>query len=461
MRGWIASLPEDETEGLTEHLIKTRDRVTFALPYDEARAYPPESIALVALDRDAEGASPMLEYVCRARKGDGITSFERRIVFERFTPFAPLSLDDLRESVPRNVQQYVGLGSMPETTSLAVLEAVKRLRPEARAAINRLSLPRSLPGWLYREEGEVVGYERDAVQLATRFAGVEDMQVLGTWEPTDDPTPFLTNLEGATVREDTILQSDMNVFGDWTRLDQYQTGAVLFGKGRRRLVVVNVNRTPLEETLGVDLIYYAHQYDAYVLVQYKMLRRETDAYVYRPAGDKSIEDEIKRMSVIPEGKWDSKPGNYRLGPSACYFKFCYTRVSPMDSTLARGLYVPLEFWKSLIGSGELVGPKGGVVLHSDHLPRHLSNTDFVALVKEGWIGSRGATSDLLQQVISESLHSGRSVTLARSFEEADLDQGEDESLLDDETLGDKLLRRKSRGEASGEVVKFEDLLDEL
>lgn len=460
MRGWIAALPEDETEGLTEHLIETRDRITFALPYEEARDYPPETIALVALDRDQEASSPLLEYVCRARKGDGITSFERRIVFERFTPLAPLSLGELRQAIPRNVQQHLGVGSIPDATWVAVLDAVKRLRPEAAPAIERLSLDRSLPEWLHRDEGAIVGYERDAVQLATRFAGVEDMRVLRTWVPSDDPAPFLANLEGATVREDTILQNDMNVFGDWERLDQYQTGAVLFGKGRHRLTVVNVNRTPLEETLGVDLIYYAHAYDAYVLVQYKMLRRETDAYVYRPTGDTSIEDEIKRMSEIPEGKWDSNPASYRLGPGACYFKFCYTRVSPMDSTLARGLYVPLELWKSLSGSGELVGPKGGVVLHGDRLPRHLSNTNFVALVREGWIGSRGATSDLLQQVISESLHSGRSVTLARSFEDADLDADNDE-MLEEDTLFDKLAGRESRGESSGEVINFNDLLDEL
>ncbi len=459
MRGWIASLPEDETEGLTEHLIDARDRITFALPYEEARAYPPESIALLALDRDPDGASPMLEYVCRARKGDPITSFERRIVFERFTQFEPLSLDELRESVPRNVQQYVGLGSVPDATWSAVLEAVKTLRPEAAPAINRLAIDRPLPTWVYQKEGEIVGSERDAVQLATRFAGVEDMRVLGTWAPSDDPAPFLANLEGATVREDTILQNDMNVFGDWERLEQYQTGAVLFGKGRRRLTVVNVNRAPLEETLGVDLIYYAHTYEAFVLVQYKMLRRETDAYVYRPAGDSSIDDEINRMSEIPEEKWDSKPASYRLGPGACYFKFCYTRVSPMDSSLARGLYVPLELWKSLLTSGELIGPKGGVALHSDRLPRHLANTDFVALVRGGWIGSRGATSDLLEQVISEGLDSGRSVTLARSFEEVERDEDDAED-LGEETLYEILTRRES-GEPSGEVINFEDLLDEL
>lgn len=122
--------------------------------------------------------------------------------------------------------------------------------------------------------------------------------------------------------------------------------------------------------------------------------------------------------------------------------------------------MPLDLWKSLIATGELVGPQGGVVLHGDRLPRHRSNTNFVALVREGWIGSRGATSDLLQQVISESLHSGRSVTLARSFEDAHLARpGETE--IEEETLFDKLARRESQGGSSDEVINFDDLMDEL
>jgi hypothetical protein len=45
------------------------------------------------------------------------------------------------------------------------------------------------------------------------------------------------------------------------------------------------------------------------------------------------------------------------------------------------------------------------------VPRHFSNTQFIDLVRDGWIGSRGAGTELLRNVIKESIETRHSVVL--------------------------------------------------
>jgi hypothetical protein len=47
---------------------------------------------------------------------------------------------------------------------------------------------------------------------------------------------------------------------------------VEFQQGPRKLTVINVNRSGVEHALGVDLVYYNHEFDSYVLVQYKRMK---------------------------------------------------------------------------------------------------------------------------------------------------------------------------------------------
>ena len=58
----------------------------------------------------------------------------------------------------------------------------------------------------------------------------------------------------------------------------------------------------LEHALGCDLVYYARDYDAYVLVQYKRLRQEKSDWVFRP--DKRFDSELTRMREIAAPVFD-------------------------------------------------------------------------------------------------------------------------------------------------------------
>jgi hypothetical protein len=181
---------------------------------------------------------------------------------------------------------------------------------------------------------------------------------------------------------------------------------------------VNVNRRPVERTLGVDLVYYHHDYGSFVLVQYKMMREETSGgstrFFYRPSGDRNLAAELSRMrTIVSSAQTDGVPDEYRLHAGACYMKLC--RPTTLDATsteLIKGLYIPLDYWDVLNASGEVVGPRGGVRLGYDTVRRYLNNSLFVRLVERAWIGSRGVTNADLIKVVRAAVDAGRSVTLA-------------------------------------------------
>ena len=72
-------------------------------------------------------------------------------------------------------------------------------------------------------------------------------------------------------------------------------GSVVLTDGNEYLTILNCNRQPLEQTLGVDLVYYSHRFDSFVLVQYKRMSEGKRGAEYRPRNDPSHEKELKRM----------------------------------------------------------------------------------------------------------------------------------------------------------------------
>lgn len=49
-------------------------------------------------------------------------------------------------------------------------------------------------------------------------------------------------------------------------------------------------------------------------------------------------------------------------------------------------------------------------------PRHLSNTLFIELVQDGWIGSSGSASDQIRDLVRESISTGHSVLFGAQTE---------------------------------------------
>ena len=76
------------------------------------------------------------------------------------------------------------------------------------------------------------------------------------------------------------------------------------------------------------------------------------------------------------------------------------------------MYLPLDYWDELVASDAFAGARGGVTVTFEAAERHVNSSLFADLVRDGWVGSRVESTDLLELVVEELLEEGHSVTLA-------------------------------------------------
>jgi len=345
-------------------------------------------------------------------KGAAVATRRRRFTVREIELIEPtLDLDELAAEVPAQLRGHVHLGLLAPRTSEETLAALGRLRPVLRPHIE--SLRRRIAEPVFRRRGyETAVLEKDAIGLALGFQGIERDE-LRLWRPEEEPAPFLGGLPHATLREDQIVNHDLGVFGDWEVVAQSAVGAVHFQRDGVGVTVVNVNRTPVEEVLGVDLLYFHEVYRSFVLVQYKRFEDDREdglGPVYRP--DEALEGELELMrQIVPTPPDPVDQLSYRLGPGVCYLKLCKSvRFDPYSRDLIAGMYLPLEYFDACEPTAR--GPRGGRAYGYSTIPRHLNNTQFIDLVQDGWIGSSGALSDELQALVESLIERGRSVLLA-------------------------------------------------
>ncbi|MCI0619345.1 hypothetical protein L0244_40770 [bacterium] len=346
------------------------------------------------------------------------------IRFSNFVEFEPaISISEIQDHLQRQIKHYFihsssGMGSrVPLETWQIFFDAVKKLRRNKSSDLDRLDkLREQQPDFFKRQGFEIVVHERDAINLALRMAGFDQSELLD-WNPPDgELAPFLCGLRGAILKEDQMINHDTKVFGDWTRIKDDQVGTAIFQHDKERLTVMNVNRHDLEETLGVDLLYYLHKYESYVMVQYKRMTKEGKVLCYRPT-DKSYRREIQRMHDSERSfQIDKHPftlNEYRLHPGVFYFKLCPAEIlEPTSADMIPGIYLPLDYWKILVDSSNITGPNEGKRITYENVGRYFNNTFFVELVKTGWIGSMVSAKDVITKIIQESIENKKSVILA-------------------------------------------------
>ena len=367
-----------------------------------------------------------------ARRGKKVATGKVRVEFTEMTP-AGLSFSAIEGRVGKRMRANVvrarsGVGGrVPPVTwrdmklavgemdsnSLAALERLERLRDQSRELIVR-------PG------SETVALERDAVGLALDAfdeSGQLRRHTLRGWTAPEagDLTSFLDGLGGVHTIEDQLVARDAAVFPDVAHVRHTVTGAV-FSLGARKLEVFNVNRTAIETSLGVDLLYWNEAFNAWTLTQYKSMERgrsgKGEIAVYRP--DAGFVDELARMQRFrlpyPDTSRTADGGAaYRLNGDGFFFKLCArVQLEVLSESLLPGMYLPREYVETLLVDSTTAGPRGGRSLTFENTQRHISNTLFAELVRDGWVGTRGESSSRIAEIVRASLKAGRAVVLARS-----------------------------------------------
>lgn len=297
----------------------------------------------------------------------------------------------------------------------ALLSASADKREDVEALISQLRGGVVVAG----NAGAALAQQRDAVMLASEIFDSDEVRpALRLYtSPADSSAPFLAGLRNTTHQlEDVVVAADARNFLGWAGHEGVHASAMTFRRDGRALTVVNANKAPLERLLGADLIYYNHGIGAYVLVQYKMMSRSTDGWIYRPDEQLIAERErLRRVQVAHEtgrpSEYDAQ--TYRLSEAITFFKFCKRSdvFDSSDSRMMPGYYVSDDYLG--LHLSRYTGDRGGQqVTDRDLAPRALHGSGFARLVAAGLIGTRAATSDEMTRVIHESLAGNRSVVFA-------------------------------------------------
>lgn len=335
---------------------------------------------------------------------------EQKIIISDIFNYLP---NNLSAHFERQIESHISVFS--EKVEERLLSYINEFHPSLYNEIKELQirLQNNVPYYSHEAE-EIIALEKDAVSLVFKMFNFDETD-LPVWSSNDSSAPFLKGYDHLTVREDPMVNHDSQVFGDWTKIGQYAQGAVEFVKENQKITLMNVNRQPLEKTLGVDLLIYHHTYKSYIMIQYKRMIKENEQYIYRPSNS-SYDSEIKRMNDF-NARLNSITNdtieNYRLNNELFYFKLCPARIENFNlNKMVSGMYIPLKLWRIILEDKITDGPKGGKQLSFKNTGRYFHNSQFINLAQNGWIGSQIKDSDKITELILSSVDSENSLTIA-------------------------------------------------
>ena len=238
----------------------------------------------------------------------------------------------------------------------------------------------------------------------------------------DGAPSFLSVIEGeGRASEAAIIRHDHHAFEDWPGANGRIHDVVEFVDpmdSNRRVTAIYADKEGIERVTGTDLVYYRHHEPGFVLVQYKRMEHNPSApngqgWGYRP--DRQLDIEIERMRRIAVAGGAADISAFRLSPEPFYLKLVpWTLDRPEGNRLAKGMYFPLGLFELLLTSPDILGPMKGKRIGWHNARRHLTNTEFVGLLRQGWIGSTGDTTATIADLLEEILANDRGAVVVRN-----------------------------------------------
>jgi hypothetical protein len=284
---------------------------------------------------------------------------------------------------------------LPPETDAAIVEELRRRIGDFDSIVRELRAPTAKP--TVRVSGRPSLQEaRDASMTALRLfeADWRDLQPI----PRQTPLPQEVSQLIVSATENDLIADDVDVFPGWTR-HRSQGGWVEFHSRGRRLLVKNVNVSPVESANGADLIYWRKEPNAFVIVQYKKLTQTRGGLVY-PIDDR-LASQLQRMvaSTTGDGPTDrpNTTDDYRLSSVSAFVKFAAPLERHADDELVPGYYLPADLVQLMLQNPH-TGPRGGKILRIPDA-RSMNSEMFVRLVRDCWIGTTGPASTALHALL--------------------------------------------------------------
>lgn len=438
-REWYFGMPEPADE-LPDPTVEVA-RFAKGITHNFDRSLMPHGARLVALISTNGSHYCALALV---RKEARSSTFQNRVRLHRIRRIEPIPLNAVTEALPRSQRVAAARRQRLEIASFtglagtriiaALVERFPRINDALTVVLEGLS-GRKITYSSGEDPWQVVAEEKDAVDTALKLVGHLGTSLADRDITVIQPAPFL-KLLGSHALEDSQIQLDAEAFGGFERLRADARGARIFRDTRTRSIVtvINVNRTRIETTTGVDLVVYFDRFQSYLLVQYKRMRIRNGlaSAAFWPSQDGNFEGELRAMLGMRSGIVNAAalgPLDYRLSSDPFYFKFCRSdSFEPDRLGMVKGLYLPAADVDHFLRSTHSLGTQGGRRIDFEGLGRQFSNTLFVLLAQCGWIGSRSLGSSFIESYVDQALNERRSVTLAKLSNSPDQGSNEAEVL---------------------------------
>ena len=388
--------------------VRGFERLTIARPHSTFQGFKLPTLCLLEIQRDDATKC----YLATATRNTSISTFDSRLTIKKLRPIAPSSFQEVeREVTDMRIKHHFrnripiddDFSILSPKLSAHIVEWLTR-HPKNHAALDTaLALLPEL-----RRPSNNTWAQEDAIGFAMATFGIRN-QTPNEVVLKNGATSGL-GMVGTHLYEDNVVRADASQLPGFDAVASDVTGRTVFERGGEQLIIYTANRFPLEEMLGVDLIYINETKGNIVMVQYKMLEEERQGdegsdWFFRP--DDQFQEEVKRMQIPVS---EQAMMDYRLNSSPFFFKFVKRRF--MGSSPPAFL-VSLDHLQQILASPEAHGPRGGVRVSYDSLDgTYLRQTDMISLISSGYIGTHRTQTEALATIIDEVSRGNRALVLA-------------------------------------------------
>jgi hypothetical protein len=270
---------------------------------------------------------------------------------------------------------------------------------------------------LTASEKKSLAEQKEAVLTAMNIAGIDRISTQGwDYHEGESPSSFLDGIPQVKLREDSMIINDLTNIPGFNLIKTTKYSASIFKNNKTRLTVLLSNRLPLEELLGTDLIYFNEDFKCFILVQYKVMEKEKERFLFR-LPNLQFSEEVERMesifNSIKSTKSNGQFKDYRINENPFFIKICSRlEFDPDNIGLSSGMYIPIDYIKLLENDLSIEGERGGKAISFENIGRYFDNTAFKTIVEGGWIGTNENQSSIIEALIKEILENGRTAVLA-------------------------------------------------
>ena len=398
-------------EALSDSLYNTArgfERFTIARPHSTFQRFKIPTLCVLEI-QSHDGTNC---YLATATRKSSISTFDSRLTIRKLRPIAPSSLQDIEGEVTDTRIRYHFQTRIPidndfsflsPKLSAHIVELLTR-DPDNHAALDTaLALLPEL-----RRPPNNTWAQEDAIHLAMATFGIRN-PIPNEVVLKSGATSSLS-IVGTHLYEDNVVRADASQLAGFDAIASDVTGRTVFERGDERLIIYTANRFPLEEMLGVDLIYINETKGNIVMVQYKMLEEErqrdgSSDWLFRP--DNQFQSEVARMQIPPS---QGAIMDYRLNSSPFFFKFVKRKLKGSSPT---SFLVSLDHLNQILASPDAQGAKGAVRVSYDTLDgTYLRQADMISLISSGYVGTHRTETEALATIIYEVSRGNRALVLA-------------------------------------------------